>query len=590
MPAGSAFAATIHVGGAGSADCSLAEAVGNANDAAQTNSDCTGGDSGGNTIILFSTQTLAANLPNITRDLTINGGGNTISGANTHQCFVITAAGVDLSLNGVIIDGCRRAGAGGAIYYAKDARTPNQPRSSLALNDVVLRNSQATDSNHGGGIYVWSTSVDYPIYVTINRSAIHGNTAGNNGGGLYITSGSQFTMNNSTVYGNTAAGRGGGMYLDGPDKSQSTTHRLNHVTITGNTANTTGANKGRGIRAFGGTLWIRNSIIAGNGGEDCRIGSADDITVQEVSNSIIGASSTANCPTIQVNGAAVTDPGLAASATVSGLRAYYDLMSNSPAINAAGDCRSITRHDQRYYYRPYPAHQSCDIGAIERGPQRGRTEPGRSGGGSGGDGDGGGEYQPAPTPVSTPTPRPPTCLSLPDHISVYNITHSTQCTRMDAAGIGNAAVLGLGFRDGVDVWGWVLPNTQVCFDGSSGSFRFLDAATSPRAVSELPAFGKDGRQVCATINRAGTVAWVNGPPVPAPTAIPPAYQSLSGCMVLLQYSLNFRDAPDGDKIGALPSQVKLTALERTDGWFHVDYHGARGWISAAYVKPEGDCG
>ncbi len=183
----------------------------------------------------------------------------------------------------------------------------------------------------------------------------------------------------------------------------------------------------------------------------------------------------------------------------------------------------------------------------------------------------------------------PTCLSLPDHISVRNITHLTQCQQVDAAGIGNAAVLDLGFRDGVDIWGWVLHDTQICFEGNSGSFRFLDAATSPRAVSELPALGMDG-MICTTINRAGTVALVNGPPVPAPSPTPPVYQSLSGCMVRTTFILNMRAAPAGDVIGAVPYNATLTALERTDGWFKVDYHGAKGWISAAYVEPVGACG
>ena len=183
----------------------------------------------------------------------------------------------------------------------------------------------------------------------------------------------------------------------------------------------------------------------------------------------------------------------------------------------------------------------------------------------------------------------PTCLSLPDHISVYNITHLTQCQQVDSSGIGNAAVLGLGFRDGVDVWGWVLHNTQVCFEGSSGSFRFLDAATAPRAVSELPVVGRDG-MICTTINRAGTVALVNGPPVPTPTPVPPPVYSLSGCMVRTQYMLNFRASPGGEIVDILPFDIKLTALERSEGYIKVDYHGARGWISENLVEPIGTCG
>ena len=611
LSAGPVFAQrTIFVGGSTAPDCSLAEAVGNANDAAQTHSDCTGGSSGGNTIRLLEDQTLAANLPDITRDLTINGAGNTISGANTHQCFTITTPGVELSLNGVIIDGCRRAGPGGAISYSKSSTSKPQSRSSLALNDVVVRNSGATGSNHGGAIYTWTVTVDHPIYVTINRSAIHGNTAGNNGGGLYITSGSQFTINNSSVYGNTAAGRGGGMYLDGPDRSQGTTHRLNHVTITGNTANTTGANKGRGIRAFGGTLWIRNSIIAGNGGEDCRIGSADDITVAEVSNSIIGTGATANCPTISVGGSPVTDPGLAASAssvTIGGVgivMPFYDLLETSAAINAAGNCRSITRHDQRHWYRPYPANQGCDIGAIERGPARGRNEPGRGGGGgsSGGAGAGGAGGVSGPAAIAS-------CNSLAPAIVVRNAATGTACQQVEPAGYGHPDLVAAKPASVVDVWGLVPANTQVCFQATSGSLRYVDTGAMPRTFSTLAAFSQGG-MVCGSINGPGQVALIadgSAPGGQAPTLAqqragqPVAAQSLSGCMVRTRFILNFRESPGGERLhftdpwgariaGWLPANVNLTALARTADWFHVDYHGTRGWISAAYVTPSGSCG
>ena len=34
----------------------------------------------------------------------------------------------------------------------------------------------------------------------------------------------------------------------------------------------------------------------------------------------------------------------------------------------------------------------------------------------------------------------------------------------------------------------------------------------------------------------------------------------------------------------------LTALERTVGWFKVDYHGEPGWLAAMYLEPIGNCG
>ena len=69
----------------------------------------------------------------------------------------------------------------------------------------------------------------------------------------------------------------------------------------------------------------------------------------------------------------------------------------------------------------------------------------------------------------------------------------------------------------------------------------------------------------------------------------PQTSSLQNCMVTTTHFLNFRDGPGGNVIGAVPYNATLTALERTDSWFKVDYHGAQGWISADYVTTSGAC-
>ena len=83
--------------------------------------------------------------------------------------------------------------------------------------------------------------------------------------------------------------------------------------------------------------------------------------------------------------------------------------------------------------------------------------------------------------VSSRVVRPTvkTCPLLPAHIEVFNIAEGTQCQQVDAAGVGNADVLAAGFRDAVDIWGWVPPDVRVCFRVAGGSFKFLDAATAP---------------------------------------------------------------------------------------------------------------
>ncbi|MEW6580552.1 MAG: hypothetical protein AB1435_15345 [Chloroflexota bacterium] len=83
-----------------------------------------------------------------------------------------------------------------------------------------------------------------------------------------------------------------------------------------------------------------------------------------------------------------------------------------------------------------------------------------------------------------------------------------------AAAIGNADVLAQGVIQAVDVFGmaggtgFVAFNNpiEVCLQGS-GRFLFLNAATAPRALSQLPAVSEGG-YTCASVPSAGTVVLV----------------------------------------------------------------------------------
>ena len=103
-------------------------------------------------------------------------------------------------------------------------------------------------------------------------------------------------------------------------------------------------------------------------------------------------------------------------------------------------------------------------------------------------------------------------------------------------------------------------------------------------------------EVVAVFTTYGPPPGLAGPPAPQVCA-----RALRSCMVRTKYIVNFRDAPNGSLLrfvdiwgipndGMLPYNVTLTALERTVGWFKVDYHGTRGWIAAMYVEPIGTCG
>ena len=605
LPTLPAFAADIYVRG----DCSLSEAITNANDDAATNSDCEAG-SGADTIVLTRKVELSANAPDITGTLTINGRGQTIDGMEKYRPINIETTGADVTIHDITITRgssvtlAQGHKAGGAIRLTLPS-SPDTQNASLTLTRVrIINNASATNggaiactranltisdsvfANNSAEGQGGALNLGLRCAVTIRRSAFHGNSApGTSGFGGAITThnGTQsILIVNSTFYNNRAGNEGGAINLNGDVYDAPI--KLHHLTITGNST-TGGRYKAAGImvRVSNSAVNLRNSIIWGNtGSEQCGTTKTGGLGAARYTNNIVQAHDDDNCGT-----ASNADPRLPSRPT--GSIPYFALPDGSPAINIAPDCSALTTEDQRGRPRPYPTGGRCDAGAYEWHPPPPRKDDEESGNGSSGSEEQSSRETDTDTNQAAALLKLPTCLTLPDHISARNITHSTQCRQVGAAGVGNAAVLGLGFRDGVDVWGWVLPDMQICFEGNSGSFRFLDAATAPRAVSELPAVGKDG-MICTTINRAGTVALVDGPPAPMATAIPPHVQSLSGCMVRTQYMLNFRAAPDGEIIDILPFNIKLTALQRSEGYFKVDYMGARGWISENLVEPIGTCG
>ena len=61
------------------------------------------------------------------------------------------------------------------------------------------------------------------------------------------------------------------------------------------------------------------------------------------------------------------------------------------------------------------------------------------------------------------------------------------------------------------------------------------------------------------------------------------------CSVATTTALNFRNAPNGNKIGLLPEGTTVDALDRQEDWFQVDYNGVVGWVHADYVTTHGKC-
>ena len=558
--------------------------------------------------------TLSGNGGALFSSTTIHGNGHTINGADSHRPITVNEATANVVINNLTLANGQSIAneAGGAIRYVAGA--------SLTLNNVTVRNSASAFSgstgnggglycaaanltirnsrihdnsgNKGGGIYLGAGCTNAQII----NSSIYNNTSTGNGGGIHVVGGASVTISNSSIYGNTSAHRGGGIYMD-----DGGTLTLEHVTIAGNSTTdaqgSASSDTGAGLRMYAGTLHLRASIIHGNtlkgNQENCRIHSS--VTVGTLSNNMIGGGSDTTC----TPNSDPADP-LLVGPDVHRQGNFFIPRQGSSAIDSIGnaDCLSTVTTDQRGRARPYPTGGNCDKGAIEDPgyvpPPPPSPPPSDDEGGDDDDDDDDDETLKAvlAAPVST-------CLTL-DGIAANNLTESTQCQRLDAMQIANPDIKEGDFVDAVDVWSWVQPNTEICFEALGGSVKFIDTAAMPRTTRETEAYSKDG-MTCAKIDGPGILVLLPGDrPAPAAAdaatksakAAPavPAAQSLSNCMVRTQFNLNFRAAPDGEIVGEVPHNSTLTALERTAGWFKVDYHGERGWISAEFVDKKGTCG
>ena len=568
LPAIPALAADITVDAAGT--CSFD----NAWTAAKNNSDtggCVGvGTYGDDTIILEKDVTGRDKATGATR-VTVDGQGNKYTVArnccgihfNVETNGSLTVKNLELTNGGGVTEG-------GSI----------QVSGHLTVSDSIFHGNEAT---YGGAIHA-----DPQVGIVVNRSVFYNNSAGSLGHGSAISIGDQAraTITNSVFYNNRGVSVISTFYA--ATNQQATDLILRHVTLyrnknQGGTVSTTFS-----LGVFpSNKLEISNSILWGNSGNrnpDCYFAGTESPNVT-MRNNIIG------------NGVAFCQAGLVTSADpllpgVGDGNTFVPLVpaGGSPAIDAAFCLPEVT---QDFRGTPRPQGRQCDIGAYEvffQPPDNDDESADASG-----DGNEGGR----PSIPSTPMPKISptlTCQLLAPQIVISNASVGTACQLVQPSGYGHHDLIAAMPSSVVDIWGWVTPNTQVCFQAASGAIRFVDTTASPRTIATLPAFSQNG-MVCATVDGAGQVALVPGPVPPAAAASASQAvsetemgESLSGCMVKLDYSLNMRDAPAGDKIGAAPYDSVLTALRRTPGWFKVDYHGAQGWIAAMYVEPIGACG
>ena len=184
------------------ATCSLADAI-TAATLDEATGGCPAGEAGADTITMATDVTLAAALPNITSEITIEGDGHTVSGDDQFRIFFVEETG-NLSINNMTLtkgnatdsngDGCGRF-YGGAICS----------EGVLAVTSSILSDNRA---GYGGAIYIRGGEA------TIRDSEFDANTATYRGGairntGVLTQTGNSFT-NNSPADGCTNVGGGTG--------------------------------------------------------------------------------------------------------------------------------------------------------------------------------------------------------------------------------------------------------------------------------------------------------------------------------------------------------------------------------------------
>lgn len=203
--------------------------------------------------------------------------------------------------------------------------------------------------------------------------------------------------------------------------------------------------------------------------------------------------------------------------------------------------------------------------------------------------------------LDLPAPAlPQTCATLSGGgaavTATFGLASGVQCRQVDGAGIGIQSVIDAGFMDAVDVWGYVGQGIEICFP-QLGSLTFLDASTSPRAVSTIQSVNRNG-QTCTTLTRAGTVVLVPGAPstVEVPVAAQPSATTtttttITGCAVTAIGHLKFLDAPksEAEIIGWITRGSNLAYVSHILGWNQVSHGGQTGWVGGKYSVRGASC-
>jgi hypothetical protein len=338
--------------------CSLIEAIINANNDVATHSDCAAG-SGADTIVLPANANITltnvsdntygpTGLPLITSRITVEGNGAVIARQGSAAAFGLMAVKDtgDLTLQHVTLSGGSSSEGGGVLN-----------RGTLTIENSTISGNTA---DVGGGVF------SYAGTLTIESSTISNNTSSAGAGGLFNAGNTGIV--NSTISGNTGNSGGGVFNFYG-------SLTIENSTISGNTANV-GGGVYNSFYFSDGNLTLNRSLIAGNQATAAsEIQNRSIVTANNFNlfgtNGHAGVIGFTPGPTdvVPARGLQIADI-LGPLQNNGGPTQTHALVSTGPAINAGnpGGCLdsagALVTTDQRGFPRPFNG-RICDIGSYE---------------------------------------------------------------------------------------------------------------------------------------------------------------------------------------------------------------------------------
>lgn len=192
---------------------------------------------------------------------TINGASTTnfpSGGGGLWLMYNRSGFSFNAKVNNATITDNNSARAGGGVYVYK--MDPADGTMNITLNADITTNTAATV---GGGFAMGSNANEVP-QITLTGGNIQGNTAGTDGGGLFMPAG-KFTMSGGNIEGNTATdGYGGGVAMG--STTTSFDHGTPNITLNAgsNIKNNTSGKDGGGIYVPAGTFTMEQGDISGN--------------------------------------------------------------------------------------------------------------------------------------------------------------------------------------------------------------------------------------------------------------------------------------------------------------------------------------